>query len=327
MENLTIKTRVIGVDISVKTTILGIVDVRGNIIAKDTLSTPDYTNPNDFVTALTEKIVALTEANGGYDTIRSVGISAPSANFVTGCIENASNLHWKGVVPLAGMLRDRLGLAVALANDAHVTALGEQAFGSAHGMRNFTIISLGHGGLGSSSFSNGHAHLGARGYAGEFGHTCVVPNGRRCNCGRIGCLEEYVSARGLRKTAEELIAASDEPSLLKDTDLSPSAIADCCKKGDAVAVKVCEKAGRFLGIALANYASLLDPEAIILTGSELTQMGDCLLRPIREAFENHVFHNIQGQVKLQVSFLEDSERDMLGASALAWEVKEYSLFK
>ena len=326
MEEPKIKSRVIGVDITPNSTTLGIVDIRGHIIAKDALVTSDYHDPNDFITVLSEKIIMLAEANGGYENIRSVGISAPSANFVTGCIEKASNLHWKGVVPLAGMLRDRLGLAVALGNDAHVTALGEQAFGSAHGMKNFIVISLGHGGLGSSVFVKGHVHLGARGYAGEFGHTCAKPGGRRCNCGRIGCLEEYASARGLRKTAEDLLAASDTPSALRDNDLSFRSIAKYCAEGDAIAKEVCEKTGQALGITLANYASLFDPEAIIFTG-ELTQMGDSLLQPVRKTFEEHVFHNIEGQVKLLVSILDDSERDMLGASALAWEVKEYSLFK
>ena len=326
MEKIIIKTRVVGIDVGVTTTTVGIVDVRGNVIAKTTLNTSDYHAPNDFVAALTDKIIMLSEANGGYDSIRSVGISAPSANFVTGCIENASNLHWKGVVPLASMLRDRLGIAVALSNDAHVTALGEHAFGSAHGMKNFIVISMGHGGLGSSIFSHGHGHLGIHGYAGELGHTCVVLGGRQCTCGRIGCLEEYASARGLRKTAEELLAASDTPSLMRGQQLSFQFIAECCAQGDALAIETCKKTGRMLGISLANYASLLDPEAIILTG-ELTQMGDCLLQPIHDAFNQHVFHNIEKKVKLQVSILDDSERDMLGASALAWEVKEYSLFK
>ena len=326
MEEIIIKSRVVGIDIGVGKTVLAIVDVRGNIIAKDYLTTSDFPDVSEFVSVLSEKIIMLSEANGGYETVRSVGISAPSANFVTGCIENASNLQWKGIVPLAAMLRDRLGLAVALANDAYVTALGEHVFGSAHGMKNFIVISLGHGGVGSSFFSNEQPHLGTHGFAGEFGHTCVVPDGRRCSCGSIGCLEEYASSRGMRKTAEELLAVTDEPSLMRGGDLSPQSLAGYCAKGDALALKVCREAGGMLGMALANYASLLDPEAIILTG-ELTQMGDCLLEPVRKSFESHVFHNIAGQVRLVVSVLDNNERDVLGASALAWEVKEYSLFK
>lgn len=326
MEETTIKTRVVGIDIGVEKTVLAIVDVRGNIIARNELPTSMYPVVSDYVSALSEKIIMLAEANGGYESIRSVGISAPSANSVTNCIENAPNLQWKGIVPLAAMLRDQLGIAVALANDAHVTALGEYAFGSAHGMKTFIAISLGHGGVGSCLFSNGQPHLGANGFAGEFGHTCVMHGGRLCSCGHRGCIEEYASARGIAKTARELMEASGEPTLLRGSDLSPAAIVNCCEQGDQMAIKVCQEAGHMLGMAVANYASLIDPEAIIFTG-ELTRMGHWLLDPVTEAFEDHVFHNIVGRVKLLVSIIDDNERDVLGASALAWDVKEYSLFK
>ena len=99
---------------------------------------------------LSDKIVTMVENNGGYETIRSIGVSSPSASSVSGCIENAANLPWKGIVPLAALLRDRIGLAVGLSNDAHVSALGEYTFGCAHGMKNFIILSLGVG-IGSCS--------------------------------------------------------------------------------------------------------------------------------------------------------------------------------
>ena len=140
MEEYNIKTKVVGVDISNERTTYAIVDIRGNIIAEDSFPTGDYPDVNNFVTALSEKIIVLVEANGGYETIRSIGVSAPSASSVSGCIENAANLPWKGIVPLSAMLRDRIGLAVGLCNDAHISALGEYTFGSAHGMKNFIII-------------------------------------------------------------------------------------------------------------------------------------------------------------------------------------------
>ena len=118
------KTRVIGVDITLARTTCAVVDIRGEVIATRQFSTDNYPNISEYVSALTAEILALVEANGGYEMIRSVGISSPSGNFRTGCIENAPNMPWKGIVPLAAMLRDRLGLAVALANNAHVTALG-----------------------------------------------------------------------------------------------------------------------------------------------------------------------------------------------------------
>ena len=321
-----IKTRVVGVDISYEDTTFAIVDIRGTIIAEDKFPTADYPDINNFVAKLCESIVTLVEANGGYATIRSVGISAPSGNYRTGCIENSPNMPWKGVIPLSAMMRDRLGLAVALANDAHVVALGEQTFGSGHGMKDIIVITLGHG-VGSCILSNGQVHLGHDGYAGEIGHTSLVQGGRECGCGKKGCMEAYVAAKGIIKTAQELMAASDDPSLMRSLDkLVPRTIFECCEQGDAMAIEVFRRTGEFLGISMANYASVLNPEAIIFTGG-IARAGHWLLNPTVESFNKHVFQNTRGRVKLLVSSLDDHERDVLGASVLAWDVAEYSLFK
>jgi glucokinase len=302
------------------------VDIRGNILAEEHFLTSDYPDVNNFVTALSDKIVTLVEANGGYETIRSIGVSSPSASSVSGCIENAANLPWKGIVPLSAMLRDRIGLAVGLSNDAHVSALGEYTFGCAHGMKNFIILSLGVG-LGSCFFSAGDDHTGHNGYAGEFGHTCVVNHGRKCGCGHDGCLEAYAGAAGIINTAREILAESDKPSLMRDLEkMSPRTIKECCDQGDELAIEVYRRTGEILGLGLANYASIVDPEAIILTGG-ISHAGKWLIDPTCESFEDHVFGNLRGKVKILVSKLDDRERDVLGASALAWSVPEYSLFK
>lgn len=326
MEENNIKTKVVGVDISIESTTYAMVDVRGNILAEDDFPTEDYPDVNNFVTALSEKIVTLVEQNGGYETIRSIGVSCPSASTVSGCIENAANLPWKGIVPLSAMLRDRIGLAVGLSNDAHISALGEYTFGSAHGMKNFIIVSLGVG-IGSCFFSDGQEHCGHGGYAGEFGHTCVYPDGRLCGCGNRGCLEAYVGAKGIVRTARELMEDSKEPSLMRDLEkLSPRTIKECCDKGDAMAIEVYRRTGRILGQGLATYASLIDPEAIIFTGG-ISHAGHWLLDSAEEELEKLVFGNLKNKVRLLVSKLDDRERDVLGASALAWSVPEYSLFK
>ncbi len=326
MEEIIIKSRVVGVDISNERTTYAVVDIRGNILAEDSFATCDHTDINEFVKTLSEKIVLLVEANGGYESIRSIGVSAPSASSVSGCIENAANLPWKGVIPLAVMLREQIGLAVGLSNDAHISALGEQAFGSAHGMRNFIIVSLGVG-IGSCFFSDGIEHRGNLGYAGEFGTACVADNGRVCGCGHKGCLEAYVGAKGIVMTAQELMQESDKPSLMRQLDkLSPRTIAECCDQGDELAIEVYRRTGYILGLGLANYASVVDPQAIIFTGG-ISHAGKWLIDPTYESFEAHVFGNLRGKVKLITSKLNDRERDVLGASALAWSVPEYSLFK
>ncbi len=322
-----IKTRVVGIDICDNITTFGVIDLRGTVLAESKINTKDYPDINDFVSILCERIIELVDKNGGYEQVRSVGVSAPSANFLTGCIENAVNFPWKGIIPLAAMMRDQLGLAVAVANDAHVTAIGEHVYGSAHGMKDFIVISLGHGGVGSCYFSNGVASLGEYGSAGEIGHTCVEENGRQCTCGRRGCLEEYASDRGILQTARELLADSQEPSLLRDAEaLSTDFIAECFDKGDALAVEVYRRTGEYLGIGLAFYAGVINPEAIILTGS-LSHDWQRLEQFTLSSFDEHVFPNVRGKCKIMKSIIADSERDVIGAGALAWEVEEYSLFK
>ena len=326
MEEYALKSRVVGVDISNERTTYAIVDIRGNILAEESFPTYEYPNVDEFVGILSEKIIMLVENNGGYETIRSIGVSAPSASTVSGCIENAANLPWKGVIPLAVMLRERIGLAVGLSNDAHISALGEHAFGSAHGMQNFIVVSLGVG-IGSCFFSSGFEHRGHDGYAGEFGHTCVIDQGRLCGCGSHGCLEAYVGAAGIVLTAQELMAESDAPSLMRGmAKLTPHIIKDCCDQGDALAIETFRRTGYILGLGLANYASVVNPQAIILTGG-ISHAGKWLVDPAYESFESHVFCNMRGKVKIIISQLDDRERDVLGASALAWSVPEYSLFK
>ena len=320
------KTRVVGVDIGIDVTTYAIVDIRGTIIAIDHFSTSDYPIVSEYVAVLSDKIVTLVEANGGYETVRSVGISAPSGNFLTGSIENAANLPWKGIIPLAALMRDSLGLAVAVGNDAHATAIGERVYGSAHGLQNFVVVSMGHGGVGSCFFSNGMAHLGDSGSAGEIGHICVEDHGRLCGCGRQGCLERYVSVGGLIQTAREILAESSEDSLMRQLpELTPEAIGECCDEGDKLALEVYRQTGEMFGIGLSFYASIINPEAIILTGG-LTNQWKWLEEPTQLSFNEHLFPNLRGKVELQVSILTDAERDVMGASALAWEVEEYSLF-
>jgi glucokinase len=327
MNQATTNKRVIGVDVSLDATTYAIVDVRGNILAQDSFPTEDYPEINGFVSKLCENILLLIEAHGGIGTIRSVGISVPSANFQSGCIVNAPNMPWKGVIPLSAMMRDRLGLAVAVGNNSNIVALSEHSFGCAHGMKDFAVVTLGSG-VGSCFFSNGHIHVGADGFAGEVGHCCIVRNGRPCGCGKKGCLEAYTASKGIVLTAQEVMDEHpDEPTLMRQADkLSPKLIAAYCNQGDPLAQEVMRRTGEILGFGLANCATVLNPEAFIFAGG-VAQSAKWFLEYAQNTFEQHVFHNIVGKVKFIPSNLENRTRNMLGASVLAWGVKEYSLFK
>lgn len=320
------KTKVIGVDIRVDRTVYALVNIRGEVLARDEIVTSDYPVISDFVTKLSEKIVLLMEANGGFDSVRSIGISAPSGNFHTGCIENSPNLPWKGIVPLAAMLRDRMGLAVAVDNNANVIAMAEHAFGAAHGLKDFVLVNLGSG-MGSCIYSKGVIYQGTNGFSGEIGHTTYIAGGRQCGCGKQGCLEAYTASKGVLQTAKEVLEEYDIPSLMRQSQqLTVKQIVEFCHEGDQLAIEVMRRTGHALGVGLANYASLFNPEAIILSGA-VSKAGKWLLEPTDEAFEEHVFHNMKGKVKLVCSLYEDRELIVLGASVLAWTVKEYSLFK
>ena len=320
------KTKVIGVDIRVDRTVYALVNIRGEVLARDEIVTSDYPVISDFVTKLSEKIVLLMEANGGFDSVRSIGISAPSGNFHTGCIENSPNLPWKGIVPLAAMLRDRMGLAVAVDNNANVIAMAEHAFGAAHGLKDFVLVNLGSG-MGSCIYSKGVIYQGTNGFSGEIGHTTYIAGGRQCDCGKQGCLEAYTASKGVLQTAKEVLEEYDTPSLMRQSQqLTVKQIVEFCHEGDQLAIEAMRRTGHALGVGLANYASLFNPEAIILSGA-VSKAGKWLLEPTDEAFEEHVFHNMKGKIKLVCSLYEDRELIVLGASVLAWTVKEYSLFK
>ena len=320
------KTKVIGVDIRVDRTVYALVNIRGEVLARDEIVTSDYPVISDFVTKLSEKIVLLMEANGGFDSVRSIGISAPSGNFHTGCIENSPNLPWKGIVPLAAMLRDRMGLAVAVDNNANVIAMAEHAFGAAHGLKDFVLVNLGSG-MGSCIYSKGVIYQGTNGFSGEIGHTTYIAGGRQCGCGKQGCLEAYTASKGVLQTAKEVLEEYDIPSLMRQSQqLTVKQIVEFCHEGDQLAIEAMRRTGHALGVGLANYASLFNPEAIILSGA-VSKVGKWLLEPTDEAFEEHVFHNMKGKIKLVCSLYEDRELIVLGASVLAWTVKEYSLFK
>lgn len=326
MKQKIIKKRVVGIDISLEATSYAIVDVKGEVLVMESFATSDYPDINLFVSVLSERLMDMVERNGGYESIRSVGVSALSANFMTGSIENSPNLPWKGVIPLSALLRDRTGYAVAVANNADVRALGEHTYGLARGMRDFVVLTMGSG-IGSCLFSNGMIHKGNDGFAGEIGHTCVEPGGRQCGCGNKGCLEAYVAKKGIVATANELMAETTTPSLMRGVeDLKALQIAEFCNQGDELAIEVYRRTGEMLGFGLANYASLVDPEAFIFTGG-LTKAGKWLLDPAKEAFDKLVFHNTYGKTQFLISEEYKVSNDVLGASALAWEVREYSLFK
>jgi glucokinase len=312
---------VVGIDIGGTGTKFGIVDSDGNVLSSDTMSTKAHAQVHTFIDELYDKLAVLIENVGGFGRIKGIGVGAPNGNIYTGNIEYAPNLPWTGIIPLAKMMQDKFKLPVKLTNDANAAAVGEMMYGAAKGMKDFIMITLGTG-VGSGIVANGQLIYGHDGFAGELGHTIIIPDGRlHPGTGKKGSLESYASATGVAKSAVEILNNSTRPSLLRSipTDkLDSKAVFDAAIAGDEVAKEVFEFTGKVLGMSLANFIMFSSPEAIILFGG-LTKAGDLILKPTREAMEANLIEVFQNKVKILLSHLKESDAAILGASALMWE--------
>ena len=318
------KPYVVGMDIGGTNTVFGIVDQRGNVLATDSVKTQSYAKIEEYVEAVTGKLLPLIESVGGVEKIKGMGVGAPNGNYYNGTIEFAPNLPWKGVIPLAALFEEKIGVPTALTNDANAAAIGEMTYGAARGMKDFIMITLGTG-VGSGIVINGQLVYGHDGFAGELGHVVVRrENGRACGCGRKGCLETYCSATGVARTAREFLVARSEPSLLRDIpaeEIVSKDVYDAAVKGDKLALDIFEFTGQILGEALSDFIAFSSPEAIVLFGG-LAKSGDYIMKPIKKALDENILKIYEGKTKLLVSELKDADAAVLGASALGWEVKE-----
>lgn len=322
MENK--KPYVIGVDLGGTNTVFGIVDAEGKIIAQDSIKTQKYPTAEEFVAAGAECLMPLIEQVGGVEKIQGMGVGAPNGNYYNGTIEFAPNLKWahEGVVPLARMFTEAVGVPCHLTNDANAAAMGEMAYGAARGMKNFIVITLGTG-VGSGIVINGQVLYGCDGFAGELGHVIMdrSEKGRPCGCGRTGCLEAYCSATGVARTAREILATTDRPSLLRNKpaeEIESLDVSIAAGQGDEVANEIFQFTGKMLGEACADFAAFSSPEAFIFFGG-LCKAGDLIMKPIEEAYNNSVLKIFRGKAQFLVSGLMNANAAVLGASALGWE--------
>ncbi len=313
----------IGIDIGGTGTKFGIVDRLGNLLYSSEMSTRNHKELPSFIDELHANVVPLIDQAGGIGRIKGIGLGAPNGNYYTGTVEYAPNLPWRGILPLAKMVEDKFKLPVVLTNDANAAALGEMMYGAAQGMNDFIMITLGTG-VGSGIVANGKLIYGHDGFAGELGHTIIIPDGRMHEgTGKKGSLESYASATGVRLTAIELLAKSKTKSLLRNIpkeQLDSKKVYDAAMEGDELAKEIFEYTGKILGMALANFVMFSSPEAIVLFGG-LTKAGELILKPTKEHMEANLIQVFQNKVKILVSHLKESDAAILGASALVWELK------
>lgn len=317
-----VKSLVIGLDLGGTNSVFGIIDREGKVLTTTSIKTQGFPNVETYVEDAVKAVMQIVEQVGGIEKIHAMGIGAPGGNYYNGTIEQAANLEWaKGIVPLADMFASRLGIPVAITNDANAAAMGEMIYGEAVGMKNFVELTLGTG-VGSGIVANGQLIYGCDGFAGELGHMVVEPEGRPCGCGRKGCLETYCSATGVVRTTVAMLEESTDATSLRDIpreELTSYDVYKAAMAGDAMAQEVFRQTGRRIGVACANIATFLSPEAFIFFGG-LAQAGDLLFRPMEEAYNENVLSLYKGKAKFLKSGLDGAKAAVLGASAIAWEL-------
>ncbi len=314
------QTYLLGLDMGGTNSVLGLVDDNGNVIARESIKTQAYAKIEDYIAALRDLAVRLTEPFGGLQACRAMGAGVPNGNYYTGNIENAVNLPWHGQVPFADMILQTLGIPCHVTNDANAAAMGEMKYGAAKEMRNFIMITLGTG-VGSGIVIDGKLLYGHDGFAGELGHVCAdqSENARQCNCGLKGCLETYASANGMARTAKELMQKGGGKSLLAALDpeqITSKDVFDAAEKGDEVAKQIFDYTGTILGKQLANFIAFSAPEAIILFGG-LTRSGHWIMDPVVKAMNESVMPLWRGKVKVLFSGLKEADAAILGAASIA----------
>lgn len=303
----------LGIDIGGTGTEYGLVTDEGKIIYENDVLTTDFPTPLDLV-----DFIFKDESIQVYlQQIIGIGIGAPNGNYFHGAIEFAPNLKWKGVIPLAQMFKDKFKKPTLLTNDANAAAMGEMIFGNARDLKDFVTITLGTG-VGSGVIVNGQLVYGHDGFAGEYGHIRVVPDGRLCGCGRKGCLETYTSSTGVVRSVKELDSENKSFSALIALE-NPSAkdVFDLADEGDLFAKEIVEFTARTLGSALADYTCFSSPKAYVLFGG-IAQHGGDFAGKVKRYMEENMLIIFRNKVEIRISSLHDLNAAVLGAGSLVF---------
>lgn len=310
----------VGIDIGGTSTKLALINENGVIMTRSVLSTQGITDQDSYFQALFAQISELSQRVNGQGPVRGIGIGAPACDGQKGIIENAANLPFEKRVEIVKIITAKSGLPTLLINDSNAAALGEKKYGGAKNYDSFLLLTLGTG-LGCGIMLNNKIVTGKNGLAGELGHVTVIPNDRACGCGRRGCLETYVSATGIKRTAFALLAKEREPSLLRQynyMEMTAMRIFDAAVQQDPIALKAFEFTGTILGQKLAEFGTALEPEAIFLAGG-LAEAGALLFEPTERSFNNNILNSLRNKIPVLPSKLGTNDAALLGAASLVWE--------
>ena len=306
----------VGVDLGGTNIKVGICDEQGNLL--HTYEGP--TGVEDGAQAVLDRIAEYVKkvvSDSAYEWEQVAGVGAGVAGFIdiaSGTVMFAPNLKWKEV-PVKKELEARLGLPVALDNDANVAALGEAWSGAGAGIKNMVAFTLGTG-VGGGIIIDGRIYQGFRGMAGELGHIKVVPDleAIQCGCGQLGCVETVSSATGIIRMAKDAVARGESTALSLNDNITAKDVFDAARDGDEVAIRIVKRAAYYLGKAMAAVAVVLNPQRFIIGGG-VSRAGDILFNEIRKVYEQNVPSAFSEQVDIVPAKL-GNDAGVVGAAGL-----------
>lgn len=284
-----------GIDVGGTTVKCGLFNVEGEVLDKWEIPSRTEDGGKNILPDVAETILKkIAEKGLAKEEVAGVGIGVPGPVDDNGVVAVAVNLHW-GRKNIAKEMEALTGLKTKAGNDANVAALGELWKGGGMGYHNLVMLTLGTG-VGGGIIINDKIHGGIHGAAGELGHVHVDDAIKDpCNCGCCGCLEQVASATGIARLAREELAATQEDSLLRNRAISAKAVFDAVKEGDAVAIRIAERFGAYLGKAMAVFANVLDPEAFVIGGG-VSKAGEILFDFIKKNYAPYAFSTSQNVV-------------------------------
>ena len=305
-----------GVDVGGTTVKIGLFDKEGNILDKWEIPTRTEHNGSEILPDIAKALEKKMEEKGlKKEDMVGVGIGAPGPSDKEGTVYEAVNLGWS-VFSIRDTLKALCGMPVRAGNDANVAALGEMWKGGGQGYLNLVLVTLGTG-VGGGIIVNGEILNGATGAGGEIGHIHIQDGEEdACGCGNHGCLEQYASATGVVRLAGRILGSTDEDSVLRQGEVSAKAVFDAVKAGDAVAVRIAEAFGEYLGKGLAAIAGVVNPEAFVIGGG-VSKAGNILFDYIEKNYKKYVFHGSK-DAKFELATL-GNDAGICGAAKLILE--------
>ena len=306
---------VVGVDLGGTKISTALSNLNGEVISQTTVPTNANEGEIPVLTRIIESIEkVIKDGSANYEEIKGIGIGSPGPlDAEKGTIIYTPNLPFKNF-NLIEPINKKFGLPVFLDNDANVAAIGEYMFGAGRGAKNVVFFTVSTG-VGGGAVLNGKIYRGHTSNALEIGHMTVAPDGPRCNCGNIGCVEATSSGTAIAKRGQEALTSKVETSLRKYETITSYEVFTEAAAGDPVCVDIINNALNYLGIAVANAVSIFDPEVIIIGGG-VSKAGDIVFDTVRKVVNKRCFKSMAESVKIVPAGL-GTDAGVIGAVALA----------